>query len=399
MTAVESMKASVHADVSAISELLASVSHELWDQPELAFEEEHAAAVCVDALSDSGFAITTGVAGLETAFVAEYGSGPLTVGICVEMDALPGIGHACGHNMIAAAGVGAGLGLARVADEAGITIRVLGTPAEEGGGGKIIMLEDGTFDGVHLAMMVHPAPMESDIFPTLASTHCDVHFHGKSAHASLAPHEGINAADAVTIAQVGIGVLRQHLRPGDQVHGIVTDGGDAANIVPAHSATHYIVRAPSLDDLGLLKSRVLNCFEAGALATGATMEVEEARAPYSEFRHDEDLAVYYRRNAESLGRTFAPRSVQGAASTDMANVSLLMPAIHPSIGMDCAPAVNHQPEFAAHCRAEAADRSTLQAAIAMASTCVDAATNDATRQRLLENDTVYGGRESYPWTM
>ena len=226
MIALNSMKASVSTDVNAASNLLTKLSHDIWDNPELAFEEEHASSVCIDALSDAGFKITTGVSGLETAFVAEYGSGPLTVGICSEMDALPGVGHACGHNMIAAAGVGAGIGLARIADEAGITIRVLGTPAEEGGGGKIIMLEDGAFDGLHLAMMVHPSPMESDVFPTLASTGCDYHFHGKSAHSSLAPHEGINAADAVTIAQVGIGVLRQHLRPGDQVHGIVTDGGD-----------------------------------------------------------------------------------------------------------------------------------------------------------------------------
>ena len=397
MTALDSMKTSVAADVNTASDLLTKLSHDIWDNPELAFEEEHAASVCIDALSDAGFSITTGVSGLETAFIAEYGSGPLTVGICSEMDALPGVGHACGHNMIAAAGVGAGIGLARIADEAGITIRVLGTPAEEGGGGKIIMLEDGAFDGLHLAMMVHPSPMESDVFPTLASTGCDYHFHGKSAHSSLAPHEGINAADAVTIAQVSIGVLRQHLRPGDQVHGIVTDGGDAPNIVPSHSTARYVVRAPTLGDLGSLRSRIDKCFEAGALATGASLTMNAERLPYSEFRHDEELALLYRQNGEDLGRVFSARPTKGGASTDMANVSLLMPTIHPSLGLDCAPAVNHQPEFAQHCRTDEADTSVLHGAISMAQTCVDAAVAPQIRERLLANETIYGGRDDYPW--
>ena len=393
-----SMKASAATDVRSARDVLTSVSHELWAHPELAFEEEHAAKVCIDALSDAGFSITTGVAGLETAFVAEYGSGPLTVGICSEMDALPGIGHACGHNIIAASGVGAGIGLARIADEAGITIRVLGTPAEEGGGGKVIMLEDGVFDGLHLAMMIHPAPVESDVFPTLAATGCDYHMHGKAAHSSFAPQEGINAADAITVAQVGIGLLRQHLHPGDQIHGIVMDGGDAPNIVPSHSSARYMVRAPELTDLARLQARVDKCFEAGALATGATLEMVHERIPYSEFRHDDDLAVMYRKNGEALGRSFIPRSTKGAASTDMANVSLLMPTIHPSLGLDCAPAVNHQPEFTQHCKTEDADDSMIHGAIAMAQTCVDAAMDETVRARLLANDTTYGGRgDDYPW--
>ena len=395
---VDSMKASIETDVRGASDVLTSVSHELWAHPELAFEEVHAAKVCVDALTDAGFDVTTGVAGLETSFVAEYGSGPLVVGICSEMDALPGIGHACGHNIIAASGVGAGIGLARIADEAGITIRVLGTPAEEGGGGKIIMLEEGEFDGLHVAMMIHPAPLESDVFPTLAATECEYHMHGKAAHSSFAPQEGINAADAITVAQVGIGLIRQHLHPGDQIHGIVTDGGDAPNIVPSHSTARYIVRAPGVADLERLQGRVHRCFEAGALATGATLEIEDHGPPYTEFNHDDEIALLYKANAEALGRSFSPRMTKGAASTDMANVSLLMPTIHPSLGLDCAPAVNHQPEFTQHCRTEDADDSMLHGAIAMAQTCIDVATTDTVRDRLLANDTVYGGRGAdYPW--
>lgn len=390
-------KEAIKAEVAAAGDSLVDLSHLIWDNPELAFEEEIASDACATLLDKSGFSVTKGVSGMDTAFVAEYGSGPLVVGICAEIDALPGMGHACGHNMIAAAGVGAGIGLARLADDLGITVRVLGTPAEEGGGGKIIMVEDGAFDGVHLAMMVHPSPMESDVFPTLASAGCHYHFHGKPAHSSFAPHLGINAADAITIAQVSVGLLRQHLRPGDQVHGIVKEGGLAPNIVPDETTADYMWRAPTLEALLKLEPRVHKCFEAGALATGATLEIEHRGAPYSEFRHDEEVALLYRDNAADLGRVFGPRSTKAAASTDMANISLLMPTIHPSLGLDCAPAVNHQPEFAAHCRTEEADKAVMDASIAMAWTCLDAATNDGLRERLMTADTNYGHRETYPW--
>ncbi len=391
------VKEAARREVEQAGDVLVDLSHRIWDRPELAFEEVHASAACADVLDGAGFSVTTGVADLPTAFVAEYGSGPLTIGICSELDALPDIGHACGHNMIAAAGVGAGLALARVADDLGITVRVLGTPAEEIGGGKIIMLEKGAFDGLHLAMMVHPSPEEGDIFPTLAISQCDFHFHGRTAHASVAPNVGVNAGDAITIAQVAIGLLRQHLEPGDQVHGIVTRGGEAANIVPAETTARYFVRAPDLAALAALEPRIRRCFEAGALATGATLDIESLGAPYSEYRHDPELADLYRENATELGRRLGPRPERGAGSTDMANVSLLMPTIHPMLGLDCKPAVNHQPEFAAHCVTPEADRSTLDGAIAMAWTCADAAAEGPLRDRLLAADTTYGGRDTYPW--
>lgn len=395
---VEQAKEAAKSSVDAASDRLIGLSHAIWDHPELAFEEERAAAECCDVLDAAGFAITTGVADLPTSFVAEFGSGSLTVGICAEYDALPTMGHACGHNMIAAAGVGAGIGLAQLADDLDLTIRVLGTPAEEGGGGKITMLEAGAFDGIHAAMMVHPAPAESDIFPTLASSACDYHFHGKPAHASMAPQVGINAADGITIAQVAIGLLRQHLEPGDQVHGIVVNGGEAPNIVPANATARYQVRAPDLDGMHRLRARINRCFEAGALAAGSELEIATRALPYSEFRHDEDLALLYRANAESLGRTFVPRPTAAAASTDMANVSLVMPTIHPTVGLDCAPAVNHQPEFTAHCATGEADKATIEGAMAMAMTCLDAATAGPLRDRLLAADTTYSGWDQYPWT-
>lgn len=391
------IKEAARSETDAAAEMLIELSHRIWDHPELAFEEEQTSRWTAEALSDAGFTVQTGVADLPTAFVAEIGSGPLVVGICAELDALPGIGHACGHNMIASSAVGAGLALARVADDLGITVRVLGTPAEELGGGKILMLERGAFDGIHLAMMVHPTPAEGDAFPTLAISQCDFHFHGKTAHASLAPNVGINAADAITVAQVGIGLLRQHLERGDQIHGIVTKGGEAANIVPGETSARYFMRAPTLDELRVLQPRVERCFEAGALATGATLEIESLGPPYSHFVHDDDVANLYRANAGELGRSMGPRPTTPAASTDMANISLMMPTIHPTLGLNCLPVVNHQPEFAAFCKTPEADQALIEGAIAMAWTVADAATSTALRDRLLAADTGYGGRDDYPW--
>jgi amidohydrolase len=393
------VKAKVRERIEAASADLTGLSHDIWAHPELAFEEHHAAEACVKVLADAGFNVTTAAGNLPTAFVAEYGSGSLTVGICSELDALPGVGHACGHNMIAASGVGAGIGLTTVADELDLTIRVVGTPAEEGGGGKIILLERGVFDGVHLSMMIHPAPVESDIFATLATTSYEYRFSGHPAHASLAPYKGINAADAITVAQVAIGLLRQHLPPGDQIHGIVIDGGDATNVVPHRAAAKFQMRSPTVARLGELIPRVHACFEAGAKATGAGLDIVATRTPYTEFAHDEPLANLYRGNAEALGRQFAPRSDEAAGSTDMANLSLLMPTIHPTVGLETNGAVNHQVEFANLCRTPEADQAMVEGAVAMAWTTVDAALDGPLRDRLLAGDTDYGHRASYPWSV
>ena len=348
-------------------------------------------------MSEFGYQITTGVADLPTAFSGEIGSGPLTIGICAELDALPGIGHACGHNMIAASAVAAAIGLASVVDDLGITVRILGTPAEEVGGGKILMLERGAFDGVHMAMMVHPSPNEADLFPTLAINQCDFHFKGKTAHASVTPNLGINAADGITVSQVALGLLRQHLEPGDQIHGIVTNGGEAPNIVPGNATARYFMRAPTLEALKELQPRVHNCFEAGALATGSELQIESLGPPYSEFMHDYELADLYRKNASMIGRKAGKPSNVAAGSTDMANISLLIPTIHPMLGLDCFPAVNHQPEFAQHCVTTAADETLMQGGVAMALTASDAAKQSEVSSRLLNADTSYSSFAEYPW--
>jgi amidohydrolase len=278
---------------------------------------------------------------------------------------------------------GAGLALARVADDAGLKVTVLGTPAEEGGGGKILLLQRGAFEGAHAAMMVHPSPYENAEMPIIAVDHLHVGYTGKEAHASAYPFLGVNAADALVVAQTAIALLRQQLRPSDRVHGIVTNGGDAANIIPAHTEATWMVRAETLEQLQEVTDKVARCFEAGALAAGATLELTKDPNPYSEMRHDHDLSALYRRNAEALGRGFADRGDRGAGSTDMGNISLALPSIHPTIAIDSLPAVNHQPEFTAKCTTPAADQAVFDGAVAMAWTAIDAATDAALRERLL----------------
>src|SRR4051812_9681291 len=186
-------KTAAKGAVDQAGDALVELSHLVHAHPELAFEEVQSSKFTADALAGAGFDIEFGVCDLPTAFVARAGSGPLHIGICAEYDALPDIGHACGHNVIASAAVGAGLALAEVADDVGLTVTVLGTPAEEGGGGKILMLERGAFDGIHASMMVHPSPVEQVQMSCLAVSHFEVHYEGKEAHASAWPELGINA--------------------------------------------------------------------------------------------------------------------------------------------------------------------------------------------------------------
>lgn len=380
------LKETAQARVQAIQASLVDLSHRIHAHPELGFEEEQASTWVAEALTEAGFAVTRGICDLPTALHAQAGHGPLHLAFCAEYDCLPGVGHACGHNLIAAMAVGAAIAAAAVADEAGLTVHVLGTPAEEmGGGGKVLLLERGAFAGLHAAMMVHPSPTDNVTPVTLANSYFEVHYHGKEAHAAAFPERGINAADAMTVAQVALGLLRQHIRSTDRVHGIITRGGEAPNIIPAYTSAKYAVRAATLEALEDIRTRVRRCFEAGALATGARLEITGERHPYAQLRHDPAMAMAYRRNAETLGRVFpAPGSpVRPGGSTDMGNVSLALPSIHPMIGLDSLPATNHQPEFTAHCITDAATKALLDGATAMAWTAIDLATEVSLRQRLL----------------
>ena len=379
---VARLKDQARQSIEAHRGALIELSHRIHSTPELAFEEVEASQWIAEALAEAGFNVTKPAYELDTAFVARAGTGPLHLAICAEYDALPSIGHACGHNIIASAAVGAGIGLVRLADDAGLTISVIGTPAEERGGGKILLLDRGAFDSVDAAMMVHPAPCDVAMPMMLAGGEFTVQYTGKESHAGAAPQLGINAADALVVAQTAIGLLRQQIDPTDRIHGIVTKGGDAPNIIPAHTSARYVVRANKIDELQALRDRVLHCFEAGALATGARLQVDSGSSAYAQVEHDSALAAIYRRNAEALGRSFIDLDVP-LGSTDMGNVSLAVPSIHPYVGVESWPAVNHQPEFAACCVAPAADKAAIDAGIAMAWTALDIAGDDVQRARLV----------------
>ena len=379
-------KDAVKDAVAGYAQTAIGLSRALHAEPEIAWQEVKSSARVTGALKNGGFTVEAPYCGMPTAFRASYGDGPLRIALCAEYDALPGIGHACGHNLIASISVTAALALAPLADDLGITVVVLGTPAEEGGGGKVAMINAGAFDDVHAAMMVHPGPADVIRANPYAVSHLRIAYSGEAAHAAAYPELGRNAADAFTIAQVAIGLLRQQLPGTVRVHGVVTNGGAAPNIIPEATQGRWYIRASTTSELDDLEPKVRRCFEAGGLATGCEVSIEEESPRYAEFRTDGDLSACYERNAVALGRVFTDPSERAAsmarASTDMGNVSQVVPAIHPYVGIGSLPAVNHQAGFTAHTVTPEADRALLDSATALAWTVVDAATDPALRERL-----------------
>ncbi|MGE5693839.1 MAG: M20 family metallopeptidase [Candidatus Sericytochromatia bacterium] len=365
---------------------LIALSHDIHAEPELAFAEHRSCAKTRALVKERGFEITTAPAGLDTAFRADFGSGDLTVAVCAEYDALPGIGHACGHNIIAASAVGAALALAEVAEELKLTVVLMGTPAEEAGGGKALLLNGGAFDDVDAAVMVHPGPADIAAARSLALAEVTVDYRGHESHASVAPHLGVNAADAATIAQVAIGLLRQHLAPGQQVHGIITDGGGAPNVIPGHAAMRYYMRATGKESLAGLQHRVADCFRAGALATGSQCRIEPSGPAYDELKPDPWLSNVFRDEMARRGRTPLSAELETAlplGSTDMGNVTQAMPAIHPVVGVDAGGASLHQPEFTAVAASPSGDEAVIDGAIMLACTVIRLAETPEQRNRVV----------------
>ncbi|MEV3901316.1 M20 family metallopeptidase [Mycobacterium sp. NPDC050551] len=366
---------------------LVELSHAIHAEPELAFAEHRSCAKTAALVAERGFEVTTPLGGLDTAFRADFGSGPLVVGICAEYDALPGIGHACGHNIIAASAVGTALALAEVADELGLTVALIGTPAEEAGGGKALLLAAGAFDDVATAVMLHPGPVDIAAARSLALSEVSVTYTGRESHAAVAPHLGINAADAVTVAQVAIGLLRQQLSPGQMVHGIVTDGGQATNVIPAHAELRYTMRAVDSPSLEELEGRMAGCFAAGAVATGCRHEVAETAPPYAELTPDRWLAETFRAEMRRLGREPLAQELEASVplgSTDMGNVTQVLPGIHPVIGIDAGGASIHQPAFTAAAAGPSADTAVVEGATMLARTVVALAESPEQRDRVLD---------------
>ena len=370
---LDEAKERVCAEVDRRAESLLAVSHDIHAHPEENFAEHHAHDLLTEVLEGEGLPVQRHAYGLDTAFDARAGAAGPSVAVLLEYDALPGIGHACGHNIIAAAGLGAGLASAALADELGGRVAVLGTPAEEGGGGKVFMVERGAFDGVDAAMMVHPADHDLGWMTTIAIHRLDVVFHGESAHAAAAPWLGRNALDAAVLGYMNVAALRQHIRPEERVHGVFTDGGDKPNIVPARAAMHWYVRAGTLEALQPLKARVLAALEAGAAATGCEMEHTWLEPPYADLRANPPMCDLYAANAARLGRDVAAPTpaTEVVGSTDMGNVSYAVPSIHPMIAVAPEGVGIHTPEFAVHAAGPAGDAAVVDGAKAMAMTVVD----------------------------
>ena len=366
------LKSRVISEIENCRDELKELSLRIHSNPETAFQEEKAATWLTDYLKEKGFSIEKGIGGLATAFRAGYGKGKPVIALLAEYDALPKLGHACGHNIIATSAVGAGIAAKLAVDEFGGTVQVMGTPGEEMYGGKVYMVRKGAFKGVDAVMMVHPAGLNTAVTKFLACQTLEVEFFGKPAHAAARPEVGINALEAMLMSYAAINSLRQHIKDSARIHGIITDGGEAANIVPAHTAGHFIVRAAEDSYLDELKERVLNCFMGAATATGAKLKYKWGEARYAPLHNNFTLARMFRKNLQSLGRRVHlvdPRI--GIGSSDIGNVSQMVPSIHPLIAIASARAVTHSPQFAKTAASEAGMRGLIDAAKALAMTVVD----------------------------
>ena len=367
------LKDRLQQEVNARAATLIDASHQIHEHPELNYEEQFAHDLLTGLLEGEGLAVERGAYGLDTAFVARAGSSGPTVAVLCEYDALPGIGHACGHNIIATAGLGAGLAAASVAEEVGGQVVILGTPAEEGGGGKILMAREGAFDDVDAALMVHPAGYDLARMDVIAVQELVATYTGEAAHAAAFPHRGRNALDAAVLGYLNVSALRQHILPTERIHGIFTEAGEKPNIVPARAVTEWMVRSPTIRSLGPLKDRVLAALAAGAMAAGCELDIAWKPVVYADMLDNEVMIELYKVNASALGRlVLEPDSKQGVVgSTDMGNISYVVPSIHPMIAAAPADTPIHTPDFATHARASVGDRAVVDGAVALAWTVAD----------------------------
>ncbi len=378
------MKDEAIREVDRLADLLIGISHEIHAHPETNYEEHFAHELLTRTLQAAGCAVTPHAYGLPTAFEATLGTEGPEVIICLEYDALPGIGHGCGHNIIAAAGLGAALACHSLLGDLPGRLRVLGTPAEEGGGGKISMARRGAFASGDAAMMVHPADADLLSMNAIAVQTVDVAYDGLAAHAAAAPWVGRNALDAAVLGYMNIAALRQHIRPSERIHGIFTEAGEKANVVPRRAAANWYVRSDTLASLAPLKERVSACLRGAAHACGCTITEAWDDHPYADVRSNAQLEMSYAENSRRLGRhpnlpSESGRSVVG--STDMGNVSYLVPAIHPMIKVAPDGVAIHTEDFARCAVAESGDLGVLDGAKALALTALDVWSSEDLRRR------------------
>ncbi|MDA8552652.1 M20 family metallopeptidase, partial [bacterium] len=370
------LKNTFKTNLDSIHKQLTEVSDWMYENPELGFNEFKTSEYLVNFIESFNGKVAYPTGGLDTAFEVTYGNeGPLVV-LCVEYDALPEIGHACGHNVIATASIGAGLAIKDLADELGIRVKLLGTPAEEGGGGKIILLENGNFEDAVCSMMIHPG-VENVVNPTFTTIQqYKVEFFGKDAHAAGAPEQGINALDAQIQLFVNASTYRQQMVSTNRMHGVITNGGFKPNIIPSYTSSEWYLRALNEDDLLKIESDFKNFVNAAAMSTKCDVKIESPDYRYTEIDNNKVMYELYKENSLSVDRKMILQSEAarpGLGSTDMGNVSLAMPSIHPMLSIDSGDAVNHQPEYAAATLTPGGHKAIYDGAYAMGATIIDLA--------------------------
>jgi amidohydrolase len=384
---VSRLKSQACAAIDAAAQTLIDVSHDIHDHPEQNYAEFYASELLCRTSEKFGLGVELGAFSSGTGFSGDVGSGP-TVCIMSEYDALPDIGHGCGHNVIAAAGLGAAIGLSVVASSAGGRLRYMGTPAEEGGGGKILMAQNGALTGVDVAMMVHSADADLTTIDAIALQQLLVEYFGEEAHAAAAPHKGRNALDAAVLGYMSVAALRQHILPTERIHGIFTKAGEKPNIVPREASTEWYVRSDTISTLNDLKPRVLAALESGGTACGCSVDHQWIGSPYADMVTNESLSASYVANAALLGRSVSDPRTTGhrvVGSTDMGNISHLVPSIHPMIASAPSGATIHTQAFAKHSRESLADKAVIDGAKAMAMTAIDFWTSTE-RQKAVAQD-------------
>lgn len=384
------IKSAIESEIDARRRELEELSRKIHDNPETGMQEFKAAAWLSEYLEANGFRVERGVGGLPTAFRASYGTGQPVIALLAEYDALPYIGHACGHNIIAGAAAGAGIAAKKAADRYGGIVQVIGTPDEENTGGKGFLIKAGIFNGVDAALMLHPDIYDNAIIVTLACQTLEVEFFGKEAHAAAAPELGVNALAAMLLSFNGIDALRQHVKDKVRIHGVITDGGKAPNIIPAHTAARFIVRAGNTAYLETVKEKVLNCFKGAATMTGARLNYRWGDVCYAAMKNNNTLARLFKNNMDSLGRQVKISEEGTTFSTDMANVSEVVPALHAMVKI-APPGVNHHTvEFRAAAGSEDGMKGLIDGAKALAMTAADLMENAENLERVKKDFTGTG---------
>jgi amidohydrolase len=377
------LKTRAIAEIDAHADHLLDLSHRIHANPETAYHEVRACAWIAELMTRHGFEVETGIAKLQTAMRASSGSGRPAVAVLAEYDALPVIGHGCGHNIIAATAVGAAVGVKAVIGDTGGQIQMIGTPAEEIYGGKVAMIREGAFDGLDAAIMTHPGGRDVVFAKALACAEVKVEYFGQEAHAAAQPERGVNALEAMIIAFNSINSMRQHIRRSARIHGVITDGGQAPNIVPGYSAGSFMVRSEDDAYLEEMKSRAVDCFEAGARATGARLALTWNENQYAAMNTNTVIAEAHRKNLIAIGRKLPEHEDPlPLGSTDMGNVSRIVPAIHPGIAIAPLDVNGHSPQFCEYAASPAGDKACIDGAKALAMTAIDILTDAVLREAM-----------------